>query len=92
MNLTGKATGLSIIGCGANNTPWVLSGGSGAYYALYAPNHNLTLSGSSDIWGATVADFDTESGGSHIHYDKALGRRPWLGNRYAMVPGTRRER
>jgi len=54
---TSDATQLAVIGCGTDNTSWDLSGGTGAYYALYAPNHNLTLTGGSDIWGAIVADF-----------------------------------
>ena len=78
VNPSSNSTKLTIIGCGSNNSPWTLSGGSGAYYGLYAPNHNLTLSGASDIWGAIVADFDTESAGSHIHYDEALSRSTWV--------------
>ena len=93
INPSSDSTKLTIIGCGANNTPWTLSGGSGAFYGLYAPNHNLTLSGASDIWGAIVADFDTESGGSHIHYDEALGRTPWgLTGRFYKIAGTWRMR
>ena len=93
VNTTSDATKLTIIGCGTDTTAWDLSGGSGAYYALYAPNHALTLSGSSDIYGAIVADFDTESGGSHIHYDEALGRIPWdISGRYTPIAGMWRER
>ena len=93
VNTTSDATTLTVIGCGANNTSWDLSGGTGAYYALYAPNHNLTLSGGSDIWGAIVADFDTESGGARIHYDEALSRIPWdFTGRYRAIAGTWRER
>ena len=93
VNTTSDATKLTVIGCGTDSTDWELSGGTGAYYALYAPNHNLKLTGGSDIWGAVVADFDTESGGARIHYDEALSRSPWdFTGRYSVIAGSWRER
>jgi Tfp pilus assembly protein PilX len=73
-NPSGKATMLGIWSCGANTSNWTLSGGSGAYFSVYAPTHNVTISGSGDLWGALAAKSVTASGGSKIHYDEALGR------------------
>ena len=73
-NPSGKATMLGIWSCGANTSNWTLSGGSGAYFSVYAPTHDVTISGSGDLWGALAAKSVTASGGSKIHYDEALGR------------------
>ena len=44
---------------------------------LYAPNHNLTLSGGlSTFYGSFIGYSVTVSGGAHVHYDDALGRAP----------------
>jgi len=73
-NPSGKATMLGIWACGAMTSNWTLSGGSGAYFSVYAPNHAVTISGSGDLWGALAVKTLTASGGSKIHYDEALGR------------------
>ncbi len=92
VNPTALPTTLTILACGANTNAWTVSGGSGAYFALYAPNHQVTVSGAGDIYGAIVADVDVESGGSHVHYDQALALQTTPGGKYAAVPGTWRER
>lgn len=74
LNTAGLPTMLSIWGCGTDNSAWALSGGSGAYYTIYAPHHKVTLSGGSDFWGALVGGEIDNSGGSKIHYDEALGK------------------
>ena len=51
-----------------------MSGGSGAYFALFALNHAVTVSGGGAIYGALVVGSLVNSGGSTIHYDEALGR------------------
>jgi len=46
----------------------------GAYYGtIYAPNATLSLSGGSDFYGSFIADILNSTGGSGIHYNKALG-------------------
>jgi hypothetical protein len=76
VNPSGVASNLAISSCGANTTAWTLSGGSGAYLTLYAPNHAVTVSGSGDIYGAMVVGSYTSSGGSKLHYDEALQNAP----------------
>jgi hypothetical protein len=39
---------------------------------VYAPSHDITISGSGDLYGAIVANSIASSGGSKVHYDEAL--------------------
>jgi hypothetical protein len=95
-NPSGKTTLLSISACGspAIAPSWTLSGGSGAYFAVYAPTANITLSGSGDIWGAIVGKTFSSSGGSRVHYDEALARAPGnqglraVSGAWAQFPGN----
>ena len=70
----GKPTDFTLWGCGGDASSWVISGGSGARLALYAPHHQLTVSGGGDVYGALVVGSLVNSGGSMIHYDEALGQ------------------
>jgi hypothetical protein len=94
LNPSGKATALGIWACGSTKTSaWTLSGGSGAYFSVYAPNHDLTVSGSGDLWGSIAAKTVNFSGGSKVHYDEALGRGPPTGlnavaGSWAQLPGN----
>jgi Tfp pilus assembly protein PilX len=94
INPSGKATQLGLWGCGANgSSTWTLSGGSGAYFSVYAPNHAVTVSGSGDLWGSVIGKTVTASGGSKFHYDEALGRGPPQGlnpvaGSWAQLPGN----
>jgi hypothetical protein len=84
-NASQDPTRLTFYGCGtAAVGTWTLSGGSGAYFAVYAPKHPITISGSSGLFGALVGASLTNSGGAAIHYDAALGRVPSL----VLVPGS----
>jgi len=74
-NSSTDATRLSIWACGrTSSTNWVLTGGTSAYFSVYAPTHNLTVSGAGNVYGAIVSKNFTASGGSALHYDKALGK------------------
>jgi hypothetical protein len=73
MNTGADPTKLSIWGCGGDTSNWAISGGSFAYYSMYAPNHNLAISGASNYYGMFVGHDIAISGGSMIHYDHALG-------------------
>lgn len=55
---------------------WLISGGSQAAYSVYAPNHPVVLTGSSDLFGAVVGSRFTATGGAKFHYDEALARLP----------------
>jgi len=78
INTASLPPALSVWACGNPASPqgWTLSGGSGAYFSVYAPNHAITVSGSGDIYGALVGASLTSSGGSKIHYDEGLQQLP----------------
>jgi hypothetical protein len=50
-----------------------ISGSGRLIGTIYAPEANLTLSGSGGNFGAVVANTITLSGGSGFHYDECLG-------------------
>lgn len=51
----------------------VSGGGTGAAFVSYGPESPLTFSGGGNIYGSYIAKTVTNSGGSFLHYDKALG-------------------
>lgn len=51
-----------------------ITGNSTVVGAIYAPAADFTLSGSSELFGAVVADSVKLNGSSSIHYDEALSR------------------
>jgi hypothetical protein len=57
----------------AGSQPIDLSGGSGSYGLLYAPNAPITMGGGGDWWGAAIGKSLLMTGGSSLHYDRALG-------------------
>jgi hypothetical protein len=84
-NLSLLPTLVTFWGCGLDATTWTLSGGSDAYFALYAPKHPLTISGGSGFYGAFVGAAVTVSGGlTRVHYDEALSRVPSI----FLIPGS----
>ncbi|MEX2109412.1 MAG: pilus assembly PilX N-terminal domain-containing protein [Gemmatimonadaceae bacterium] len=75
-NLSGVPTRLGFSSCGSP-TPertWVLTGGSGAAFSVYAPNHPVIVTGGGDLFGAVVSSSYTATGGAELHYDAALAR------------------
>lgn len=93
-NGAGSATGLSFTSCGTSATPayWALTGGTQAYYSVYAPNHVVYATGNSDFFGAVVASIYYATGGAKFHYDAALARQPSPklaihGGSWAQLPG-----
>jgi hypothetical protein len=90
----GSATALSFTSCGTSATPayWALTGGTQAYYSVYAPNHVVYATGGSDFYGAVVASIYYATGGAKFHYDAALARQPSPkltvhGGSWAQLPG-----
>jgi hypothetical protein len=76
VNTASLPTALAIWSCGAASTStWTLSGGSGAYFSLYAPNHPVVLGGGGDTFGAIVGGSFVASGGSRVHFDEALANK-----------------
>jgi hypothetical protein len=87
VNTTGIAANVSLMSCGtASTTGWTLSGGSGAYFSVYAPNHDINVSGTGNIYGAVVGASLTSSGGSMIHYDAALTQ--LASKQIKIIPGS----
>jgi hypothetical protein len=88
-NLSANAAALSFASCGTSATPayWALSsGGSAAYYSVYAPNHIVYETGAGDFYGAVVASIYYATGGGRFHYDAALARQP--SNKLAVRRGS----
>jgi hypothetical protein len=50
-----------------------LTGSAKTSYAVYAPERDVTLSGTSDYFGAVVGREITVVGDTQFHYDEALG-------------------
>jgi len=50
-----------------------LTGGAESYALLYAPNAPVTIGGGGAWYGAGIAGSLTLTGGSRLHYDRALG-------------------
>jgi len=74
--LKSHSQGLEIWACGNPPAPseWDLSGASSnVYLSLYAPNHDLKVNGSGDIFGAFIVRTFSAQGGARVHFDEALG-------------------
>jgi hypothetical protein len=69
-NIGGLPANLQIVTGSAADV--ILSGGSGDYCVVYAPNSDITISGGGDIYGAVIGNTINNSGGSSIHYDRNL--------------------
>jgi hypothetical protein len=87
-NGASAATALSFTSCGTSATPatWALTGGSQAYYSVYAPNHIVYATGGADFYGAVVALSYNATGAAQFHYDAALARQP--SNNLAVQQGS----
>src|SRR5439155_25756772 len=64
----GPAAGL--VACGSNTSKWTISGGSNAYFSMYAPLHQLSFS-NGNLFGAAVAA-SLDGSGFNFHFDEAL--------------------
>jgi hypothetical protein len=87
VNNSANASRLSILACGnTSSAQWRLTGGTNAYFTVYAPTHDVVISGAGSIYGAIVSKAYTASGGSAIHYDRAVGmmRSPLV----KLIPGS----
>jgi len=72
VNISSTPTHLTVFSCGASTSSWSINGGSGAYFAVYAPTHNVVLSASGDLFGSVVGATVQTQGGYRVHYDMAL--------------------
>ena len=69
-NQSGIPLNFQLIYGGSNSI--VLSGGTEAYGVIYAPNAPVKLSGGGHWFGAMTVKTLDNSGGSPLHYDRAL--------------------
>ena len=76
INTSTLPTSLTLSACGGGKATWKITGSGSNYYALYAPNRDITLTGISDLYGAVVAGSFTDTGGPSVHYDEALAGPP----------------
>jgi hypothetical protein len=72
-NNSGYASQNTVIGYGTNNK-LTISGGSDFIGTYNVPGYDATISGGGSLAGAIIANTLTESGGSGLHYDEALGQ------------------
>ena len=70
LNTAAKAPLLGWWACGSNTSQWTISGGSNAYFSVYAPLHPLNLSAGA-IFGAVVGASVTATN-FKFHFDEAL--------------------
>lgn len=82
-NATGVSTNL-IFMLAATCPTAKITGGANAAYAVYGPDTDITISGGGEIFGAVVGKTVTDTGGSKIHYDKALASTP--AGQFACTP------
>jgi hypothetical protein len=69
------ATLLQFVYGGTSNI--VMTGNSSASATIYAPNAPATLKGTSDLYGAIVANTIDVAGDMNIHYDQQLSALAW---------------
>ncbi len=71
-NQSGLAKNLEIVGIGAGKC--TISGGGNFIGTINAPGYDLTVSGSSNLSGAFIANSMNISGGASVHYDESLAK------------------
>jgi type II secretory pathway pseudopilin PulG len=79
INTSHKATDLSFTQCGTPTNPaktnyWGLTGGSDAFFSVYAPNNVVYALGNSAFYGAVISSIFYITGSAQFHYDEALAR------------------
>ncbi len=89
-NTTSKAQQFQLLSsatctssCSAPTNSIQISGGSDAYLYIYAPRTQIVASGGANLYGALLGNDLQVSGGSRLHYDKALGN---AGNLVGGIP------
>ena len=62
-----------------------LAGGAAAAGVVYAPNASVTLTGGGSWNGAIIANNVTDTGGTTVHYDRALGSAFYIAGNYVPM-------
>ena len=68
-----------------------LTGSTGFYGGLYAPDSTITISGNAEIFGSVVAGRVDVTGSAYVHYDEALTDVTQVSNLYAAALSSWRE-
>lgn len=71
-NVSRRASDMGFVSCGSRTDSWTLTGGTDAYFTVYAPNNKITFVGNGDFHGAVVAGELLVTGGTPFHFDLAL--------------------
>ncbi len=72
VNPNNTSNNLQIWGCGTDATDWSINGNSAVYMTVYAPNHDLTISGGGDRFGSFTAAYLTKTGSGLVEMDFTL--------------------
>jgi hypothetical protein len=86
-NANKLAANVEILGVpGGSTTPTItIDTTGGVYAAVYAPTHNLNLTGNGDFSGAITAGALTVSGNAGVHFDETLALLPGPLLGYSLV-------
>lgn len=72
INLNNTSNNLQIWGCGTDVTDWSINGNSDVYMTIFAPNHDLTISGTGNRFGSFTAAYLTKTGSGLVEMDFSL--------------------
>jgi len=81
INVAGAPADFQIFSVGDDFT---IAGGAEMWTVLYAPDTEISLIGSSELYGAYLGNIANNNGGANFHYDRSLGDLQ-LGNVFAKV-------
>jgi hypothetical protein len=89
VNTTNLPRNLSFQSCGPQGgspATWNLTGGSGAFFTVYAPNNPISVSGNGSLYGAIIGASYSSVGTSQVHYDESLTQTN--SKQISVVPGS----
>ncbi len=72
INGNSNSSSLQVWGCGADVSPWSISGNADVAMTLYAPNHDLTISGSGNRLGSFTGATLLKTGSGDLEMDFTL--------------------
>jgi hypothetical protein len=88
-NTTSLPGNMSVMSCGnqgGNPATWKLTGGSSAFFTVYAPENPISLTGNAGLFGAIIGATYTSTGTSQVHYDESLTQQN--SKQISVVPGS----
>jgi hypothetical protein len=86
VNNTGKPDNLQILSSYVGPSNGLkITGGTKAYFTVYAPSTEVVLHGGADIFGAVVGSILTGTGHARLHFDEALKNSSLLANGFPSL-------